>query len=88
MFEAELPSPLAKLTDARQSPVDFFLAAIDLGDDSGNGPTVPGDDERLSALDVIEQLRQAGFGIAGLGRLEVVLDRSYSNGRLVAVWER
>jgi hypothetical protein len=62
----DLAGSLAKLEDTRQRSVDFFLASIHLRHDRRERSAVPGDDERLTALYVIQQLRQMGFGFGCL----------------------
>jgi hypothetical protein len=61
--QADLLGSLSKPADTRQSSVDFLLPPVYLRDDPRYGAAVPSNDERFSALDVIEQLRQSGFGI-------------------------
>jgi hypothetical protein len=62
-----------KRADARYGFVDFFLSAIRLGDDPGDGAAMAGDDQRFAPCHLIEQLRQVGFGF---GSLDLVEDRS------------
>jgi hypothetical protein len=64
--KGDLAGSIAKLEDTRQRSVDFFLASIHLRHDPRDRSAVPGDDERLTALYVIQQLRQMGFGFGCL----------------------
>ena len=49
--------PLSKFADTCQRSVDFFLPSIHLRHYPGDGAAVSGDDERLTALHIVEQLR-------------------------------
>jgi len=65
-FEADLQSSFSKLADTRERSIDFFLPAVYLRDYPRYGAAMSCNNERLSTLDVIEQLRHAGFRIGSL----------------------
>jgi hypothetical protein len=59
---------LAKSSDTLDGFVDFFLSPVHLGDDSGDGSTMTGDDKGFASFYIIEQLRQMSLGF---GRLDL-----------------
>ena len=65
-FEAYLHGSLSRLADTRERSVDLFLPSVRLRHNSCDGTAVSCNNERFSALDVIQQLGQAGFGIGSL----------------------
>src|SRR5260370_21869090 len=65
-LKGDLARSLAKFADTRQRSVDFFLPSIHFGHDPRDRSAVPGDDERLTALHIVKQLRQMGFGFRSL----------------------
>jgi hypothetical protein len=66
LLNGDLAVSLPKGADAGYGFIHFFLAPIYFRYDPGDGAAVPGDDERLTPLHVVEQLRQMGFGFGGL----------------------
>jgi hypothetical protein len=52
--------------DVVESLVALVLSAIGLGDDPRDGAAVAGDDDGLTALNLVENLRKAGFSLRGL----------------------
>lgn len=66
VLDADLPGPLSKFADTRERPVNFLLSPIELRDKPCYGATMSRNDEGLATLDVVKQLRQAGFGIGSL----------------------
>ena len=56
----------AKLLDVFDRLINFLLPQLRLGDNSRDSAAMPGDDDGLTALDFIEQLRKVGFGLGGL----------------------
>ena len=65
-FEGNRARLFAKFLDVFNSLIDFLSPAMRLGNNSRYGPAVPGDDDRLAALDLVEQPRKMGFGFGGL----------------------
>jgi hypothetical protein len=55
-----------KLFDVVYGFVDLFLPLRRLGDDPGDGLSMPGDDDGLAALHLIEEPGKMGFGFGGL----------------------
>lgn len=52
--------------DAGDGLVHFFLATVPLGHEPGDRTTVAGDDQCLSALDIIQQLGEVSLGLGCL----------------------
>jgi hypothetical protein len=65
-FEGNRACAFAKFLDVLDSLIDFPLPAVRLRNNSRYGPAVPGDDDRLAAFDLVEQLREAGLRFGGL----------------------
>jgi hypothetical protein len=72
-LECDPAGSLSKFADTRKGPVDFLLLAVHFRDDPGNSAAMPGDDERLAAFHVIEQLGQVGLGFGSLNLTHKVL---------------
>jgi hypothetical protein len=82
---ASLPTPLltrrehdaavslSKSADARYSFIDFFLPPVHFGHDPSDGTAMTSDNDRLTTLHVIEQLRQMGFGFGSLNFTHVCI---------------
>jgi hypothetical protein len=66
ILQLNFSGALAQGHNAFDCPVNFLLPAMRFGHDAGNGLPVPGDDERLAALDVVEQARQMRLGFGRL----------------------
>src|SRR6266851_10463053 len=64
-FEGNGACVFPKFLDVFDRLIDFLLPKMCLGDNSCDGPTMPGDDDRLTVLDLVEQSRKVG---SGLGR--------------------
>jgi hypothetical protein len=57
LFECNGACVFAKLLYIFNRLIDFLLPKMCLRDNSRDGPTMAGDDDRLTALDLVEQLR-------------------------------
>jgi hypothetical protein len=62
-FEGNGTCVFAKFLDVFDRLIDFLLPKMCLRDNSRDGPTIPGDDDRFTTLDLVEQLRKVGFGL-------------------------
>src|ERR1700751_3584131 len=61
LLDEDLAGVLAQLLDIGERPVDLLLSTIRLGDDPCDSPAMPGDDDRLAALDLVKQPGQMGL---------------------------
>ena len=57
-LDGDLAGVLAQLLDIAERPVDLLLPAIRLGDGPCDGAAMPGNNDRLVALDLVEQPRR------------------------------
>ena len=60
-FDGDRACCFAKLLDVFDRLVDLLLPLMRLGDDAGDRPAMPGDDDRLTPLDLVEQLGSFQF---------------------------
>src|SRR5215204_2862923 len=71
-FEVDGSGLLLELFDVGDGLVDFFLApagvgcaALAVGHDAGDAAAAPGDYDRLTVLNVVEQSAEMGLGLGG-----------------------
>jgi hypothetical protein len=57
---------LSKRADVRYRFVDFVLPPVNFWHDPRDGAAMASDDERLTSLYIIEELRQMGFRLGSL----------------------
>ena len=62
-FDGDLAGALAERLDAGDGLVNLFPPAVHFRYQAGNRPAMARDDDDIATLDVIEQLRQMGFGL-------------------------
>jgi hypothetical protein len=55
------PAFFCQLFDILDRRLDLLLPLIGIGNEAGDWPAMPGDDDRLATLDRIEQFRQMGL---------------------------
>ena len=65
-FDRDRTCRFPEVFDVFDRLIDFPLPKMCLRDNSRDGPTMAGDDDRPTALDLVEQSRKVGFS---LGRL-------------------
>jgi hypothetical protein len=53
-FDGDRACCFAKLFDVVDRPIDFLLPKMCLGDNSRDSPTMAGDDDGLTVLDLVE----------------------------------
>jgi len=65
LFNSDFAVSLSQSADVRDRFIDFFLSPICLRHDPCDRAAVTGDDESLAPLDIVQQLKQTGFGFGG-----------------------
>ena len=60
-FDGDRARCFAKLLYIFERLIDLLLPPMHLGDDAGDRPAMPGDDDGLAALDLVEQLGKVGL---------------------------
>jgi len=65
-LDGDPPGARAKLFDVVNRPIDPLLTSGRFRNDPGDSAAMSGDDERLSFLHLIEELRKMDFGLRSL----------------------
>ncbi len=78
-FDGHRACCFAKLLYIFDRLIDLLLPLICLGDDASDYPAMPGDDDGLAALDLVEQLGKVGLCF---GRLNFARHAAFPIGRI------